>query len=291
MSDVVLETASKRAARTGNDDFLLTPGPLTTSLSVKQAMLRDWGSRDPAFIDLNADIRDRLSAIANSGVDYVCVPVQGSGTFAIEATLGTLVPPDGKLLVLVNGAYGERMMKIMRYLGRDAIALTCSENETHDPGEIQSTLAGDDAISHVAAVHCETTSGILNPIEQIADKVHAEGRALIIDAMSSFGALPLDAEALQRRGRGRVLQQMPRGRARHRLRDHPKGRAPGFRGQQPLPGARPLRSMEGDGGQRPVALHPADPCHGRLSPSTGRARSRRRRPRQIPAVRGLTAKF
>ena len=196
VSDVVLETASKRAVRTGNDDFLLTPGPLTTSLSVKEAMLRDWGSRDPVFIDLNADIRDRLVAAASGEENYTCVPVQGSGTFAIEATLGTLVPQDGKLLVLVNGAYGERMMKIMRYLGRDAIALTCSENETHDLGEIQSTLAGDDAISHVAAVHCETTSGILNPIEQIADKVHAEGRALIIDAMSSFGALPLDAEAL-----------------------------------------------------------------------------------------------
>lgn len=190
------ETVAKRAARTGNDDFLLTPGPLTTSLSVKEAMLRDWGSRDPAFIDLNTDIRNRLVTAASGGEDYTCVPVQGSGTFAIEATLGTLVPPDGKLLVLVNGAYGERMMKIMRYLGRQAIALTCAENETHAPDAIQSTLEGDPAITHVAAVHCETTSGILNPIEQIADKVFAAGRALIIDAMSSFGALPLDAPAL-----------------------------------------------------------------------------------------------
>ena len=189
-------TASSRAARTGNDDFLLTPGPLTTSLGVKEAMLRDWGSRDPAFIELNADIRDRLVAAAGGGEDYTCVPVQGSGTFAIEATLGTLVPRDGKLLVLVNGAYGERMVKIMQRLGRSVNALTCAENETHEPSEIQSTLQGDLAISHVAAVHCETTSGILNPIEQIADKVYAEGRALIIDAMSSFGALPLDAPAL-----------------------------------------------------------------------------------------------
>ena len=94
MSEVSLETASKRAARTGNSDFLLTPGPLTTSLSVKQAMLRDWGSRDPAFIALNADIRRRLTAVANGEADYTCVPVQGSGTFAIEATLGSLVPRD-----------------------------------------------------------------------------------------------------------------------------------------------------------------------------------------------------
>ncbi|NJO37561.1 MAG: 2-aminoethylphosphonate--pyruvate transaminase [Rhizobiales bacterium] len=188
-------SAAPGPAGTGNDKFLLTPGPLTTSLAVKQAMLRDWGSRDPAFIALNADIRRRLVAIAGGG-DHVCVPVQGSGTFAIEATLGTVVPRQGKLLVLVNGAYGERMVRIMQRLGRAAIALTCSEDETHDLREVQSTLQGDPAITHVAAVHCETTSGILNPIEQIADIVVAAGRALIIDAMSSFGALPLDAPAL-----------------------------------------------------------------------------------------------
>ena len=189
-------TTAKRAARTGNTEFLLTPGPLTTSLAVKQAMLSDWGSRDPAFIELNADIRRRLVAIAGGERGYVCVPVQGSGTFAIEATLGTLVPPGGKLLVLVNGAYGERMVKIMRRMGRDVIALSVAENAIHDLGELQSTLQGDPAVSHVAAVHCETTSGILNPIERVADVVHAEGRSLIIDAMSSFGALPLDAPAL-----------------------------------------------------------------------------------------------
>lgn len=196
VSGMTVETLAKRTARTGNDDVLLTPGPLTTSLSVKQAMLRDWGSRDPAFIELNADIRRRLVAIAGGG-DYVCVPVQGSGSFAIEATLGTLIPQEGRLLVLVNGAYGERMVKIMHYLGREVVSLTAAENTTHDPAEIRSMLASDAAISHVAAVHCETTSGILNPIEQAADIVHAEGRALIVDAMSSFGALPLDAPALQ----------------------------------------------------------------------------------------------
>ena len=196
-SNEIGDSGARHAGRTGNDQFLLTPGPLTTTLSVKQAMLRDWGSRDPAFIELNADIRRRLVAAACGGGDYVCVPVQGSGTFAIEATLGTLVPPDGKLLVLVNGAYGERMVKIMRRLGRAVTAMTAAENETHDLGEIQSMLEGDLAITHVAAVHCETTSGILNPIEQTADLVHAEGRALIVDAMSSFGALPLDAPALK----------------------------------------------------------------------------------------------
>lgn len=209
MREIATENRAMRAHETGNDQFLLTPGPLTTSLRVKQAMLKDWGSRDPAFIALNADIQKRLVAAATSsgtatsggaaasnGDDFVCVPVQGSGTFAIEATLGTLVPKDGHLLVLVNGAYGERMAKIMRYLDRKVTALTVSEDETHNLNEVQSTLAGDPAISHVAAVHCETTSGVLNPIEKVAALVHGEGRALIVDAMSSFGALPLDAAAL-----------------------------------------------------------------------------------------------
>ncbi len=184
--------ASQRAARTGNDEFLLTPGPLTTSLTVKQAMLRDWGSRDKKFIALNARIRDKLVQIAGGGSDYTCVPVQGSGTFAIEATLGTLLPRDGRLLVLVNGAYGERMMKIAKYMGRSAIALSCAEDRTPDLTSLETLLAEDAAITHVAAVHCETTSGILNPIRKIADIVVKHGRGLIIDAMSAFGAIPLD---------------------------------------------------------------------------------------------------
>jgi 2-aminoethylphosphonate-pyruvate transaminase len=192
MSDVL--HAAGRAARTGNDEFLLTPGPLTTSLTVKQAMLRDWGSRDTQFIALNARIRERLVAIAGGERSYVCVPVQGSGTFAIEATLGTLLPRDGRLLVLVNGAYGERMMKIGKYLGRSAIALSCAEDRTPDLASLDALLAEDKVITHVAAVHCETTSGILNPIREIADIVAGHGRSLIIDAMSAFGAIPLHVQ-------------------------------------------------------------------------------------------------
>ena len=188
--------ASLRAARTGNDEFLLTPGPLTTSLSVKQAMLRDWGSRDKQFIALNARIRDKLVGIAGGEGDYVCVPVQGSGTFAVEATLGTMLPRDCKLLVLVNGAYGERMMKIAKYLGRPAVALSCAEDRVPDLTSLETLLAEDKAITHIAAVHCETTSGILNPIREIADIVAKHGRSLIIDAMSAFGAIPLDVRSV-----------------------------------------------------------------------------------------------
>ena len=195
-----MSTKSNTAARaslTGNKEFLLTPGPLTTSLTVKQAMLRDWGSRDKQFIALNSRIRERLVRIAGGEGEYVCVPVQGSGTFAVEATLGTLLPRNGKLLVLVNGAYGERMMKIAKYLGRPAIALTAAEDRTPDLAALETVLAEDKAITHVAAVHCETTSGILNPLEAIAAIVARNGRGLIVDAMSAFGAIPLDAKALE----------------------------------------------------------------------------------------------
>jgi 2-aminoethylphosphonate-pyruvate transaminase len=177
------------------DPILLTPGPLTTSATVKQAMLRDWGSRDSAFIAMNADIRERLPALANAGETHVCVPVQGSGTFAVEATLGTLLPRPGKLLVLINGAYGRRIKKIAEVMGRTADAIEWPEDQPVDPSALDRRLAQDAAITHVAVVHCETTSGILNPVEAVAEIVARHGRHLLIDAMSAFGALPLDARA------------------------------------------------------------------------------------------------
>jgi len=188
--------AEKKAAQTGNQEFLLTPGPLTTSLTVKQAALRDWGSRDPQFIALNARVRERLVAIAGGTGAFTCVPVQGSGTFAVEATVGTLLPRDGKLLVLVNGAYGERIVKIANYLDRAVIAQRCPEDQPPDLGLLEQTLKNDPAITQVVAIHCETTSGILNPLEAIARIVATQKRSLIIDAMSAFGAIPLDVQAL-----------------------------------------------------------------------------------------------
>ena len=106
------------AASPSGDPYLLTPGPLTTSLSVKQAMLHDYGSRDATFIDLNARILERLVDIVNGRGTHVSVPLQGSGTFAVEAMIGNFVPADGKLLILINGAYGQRIKKICDYYGR-----------------------------------------------------------------------------------------------------------------------------------------------------------------------------
>jgi 2-aminoethylphosphonate-pyruvate transaminase len=181
---------------TVSDPWLLTPGPLTSSATVKQAMLRDWGSRDDAFVAMTARVRDRLVALANAEASHVCVPVQGSGTFAIEAAIGTLVPKDGKLLVLVNGAYGKRMVRIAQVMRRAVVTVETSEDSPVSPVALQSMLESDPLVTHVAVVYCETTSGILNPVEEVAEVCASQARALIIDAMSTFGALPVDASRL-----------------------------------------------------------------------------------------------
>jgi len=182
----------------GKDPWLLTPGPLTTSAETKEAMLRDWGSRDAAFIETNRRVRDRLVAIAGGEGTHVCVPLQGSGTFAVEATLGTMIPPRdaqkaGKALVLINGAYGHRMAKILEYAGRAYATLETPEDTPPDMDDLDAALKADDAITHVVCVYCETTSGLLNPVSDIARVADANGKSLLIDAMSAFGALPLDA--------------------------------------------------------------------------------------------------
>ena len=177
------------------DPLLLTPGPLTTSKTVKQAMVHDWGSRDAAFIALNAEVMDSLPKIIHGEGAYVTVPMQGSGTFAVEAMLTAFVPRDGAVLVLVNGAYGQRAKRILAVAGRKTFVHETAEDTPPDLGAVERILSETPAITHVFAVHCETTSGILNPIEGIAALCERCGRRLLIDAMSAFGALELDARA------------------------------------------------------------------------------------------------
>ena len=176
--------------------LLLTPGPLTTSETTKRAMLYDWGSRDGRFVEMNARIRRRLLALAGGEDSHVVVPLQGSGTFAVEAMLGTMLPRDGKLLIAINGAYGHRMSRIVETLGRAFVEYETPEDVPLDPAEIGRRLAADPAITHVAAIHCETTSGVLNPIAAIAAVVAASGRRFLVDSMSAFGALPIDAKSV-----------------------------------------------------------------------------------------------
>ncbi len=178
------------------DALLLTPGPLTTAQSVKQAMLHDWGSRDAGFLEINHSVLQALPEIVGGSGEYVAVPMQGSGTFAVEAMLTTLVPQAGHALVLINGAYGQRARRILEIAGRRVSIHETAEDTPPDLDAVRRILHASPDISHVFAVHCETTSGIRNPIEALAEIVHAAGKRLLVDAMSSFGALPIDAPAL-----------------------------------------------------------------------------------------------
>jgi 2-aminoethylphosphonate-pyruvate transaminase len=179
------------------DPILLTPGPLTTSADTRSAMLSDWGSWDSAFNEMTASVCRDLLAIVNAQDDHVCVPLQGSGTFSVEAALGTLVPKSGTVLVPDNGSYCKRIVRILGYLGRRTVVLAHGEQEPADPARIDAALSVDASITHVAQVHCETGTGILNPLPQIAAVAARHGRGLIIDAMSSYGAIPIDARTLR----------------------------------------------------------------------------------------------
>lgn len=177
--------------------LLFTPGPLTTSPAVKSAMLRDAGSRDCEFIAVVRGIRERLLALGGAapGAGYECVLMQGSGTFAIESVVSSAIPADGRLLVLANGAYGRRIAQMARVHGIAVETLEAPENRRVAPEAVAGRLAAAPGFTHVAVVHCETTTGILNPIVEIGAVAARAGAAYLVDAMSSFGAIPIDLAA------------------------------------------------------------------------------------------------
>jgi 2-aminoethylphosphonate-pyruvate transaminase len=180
------------APRANADRLLFTPGPLTTSLTVKQAMLRDVGSRDGEFIEIVRDIRRRLVALGEADeTDYTAVLMQGSGTFGIESVLSSVIPPDGRLLVIVNGAYGRRMAQ-MAAAKMDWTTLNYAEDCLPRLDQVEAELAADRTITHIAVVHCETTTGLFNPIKEIGELAHRFDKRYIVDAMSSFGAVPIN---------------------------------------------------------------------------------------------------
>jgi len=174
------------------EPVLLTPGPLTTSSETKPAMVRDWGSRDTGFIEINRRVRAMLLDVVGLKESHVCVPLQGSGTFAVEAMLGTLVPKDGHVLVPQNGAYCKRIAKICSILGRRITAIDYEERQPVNPADIDAALKKDQSITHVALVHCETSTGVLNPLTEIAAVVSRHKKSLLLDAMSSFAAVPIE---------------------------------------------------------------------------------------------------
>ena len=179
-----------------NPYLLLTPGPLSTTKTVKEAMLRDWCTWDRDYNGIVQDLRRNLVRMATKTEGYTTVLMQGSGTFCVEATIGTAVPEDGTLLVLTNGAYGTRITEIAHRLRIRVVSNDSGEVNPPDFGLLERTLAFDPSITHVAVVHCETTTGMLNPVEAIGRIVKSFGKVFIVDAMSSFGGIPLDAADL-----------------------------------------------------------------------------------------------
>jgi 2-aminoethylphosphonate-pyruvate transaminase len=187
----VTATDKGSSRRAPGERLLFTPGPLTTDRRTRDAMTVDRGSRDDDFIALTARVRRRLIELAGADATHTCVPLQGSGTFAVEATLRTLVPRDGSIAVLVDGAYGARMAEIARTIGRRVVPWEVGETETIRPHALRDLLARDASITHVGLVHCETSTGRMHELDALLDA--AGDRAVIVDAMSSFGAIAFDA--------------------------------------------------------------------------------------------------
>ncbi|MGD9237316.1 MAG: 2-aminoethylphosphonate--pyruvate transaminase [Desulfobacterales bacterium] len=179
-----------------NPYILLTPGPLSTTLTVKQAMLRDWCTWDDDYKQIIQELRRKLVDLATRHDGYTCVLMQGSGTFCVESVITTAVPADGTLLVLANGAYGRRIALIAERVGIDVTVHDSGDTSVPDLAQLVQSLSVNAAISHVAVVHCETTTGMLNPVETIGQIVKAHARVFIVDAMSSFGGIPLDAHEI-----------------------------------------------------------------------------------------------
>lgn len=177
--------------------LLLTPGPLTTSRTVRLAMQRDYCTWDADYNQIVTEIREKLVRLASPhATEFTAVLMQGSGTFSVEATLGSVIPPDGKVLIVNNGAYGQRMVQIAQRLQIPVHELAYAETCPPDVGQLAETLNRDRAITHVAMVHCETTTGMLNPVDAAGQVVQAAGRQYIVDGMSSFGGMPYTMESI-----------------------------------------------------------------------------------------------
>lgn len=176
--------------------LLLTPGPLTTTRTVREAMLTDYSTWDVDYNSIVEEIRAALVRLAGDPTKLTCTLMQGSGTFAVEATIGSAVPRDGRIAIVNNGAYGKRMVEIADRLGIDRVEITFGETELADPDRIGATLAADPKITHLAMAHCETTTGMLNPAEAVGARARAHGVVFILDAMSSFAGVEMTLDSV-----------------------------------------------------------------------------------------------
>ncbi|MGD6846259.1 2-aminoethylphosphonate--pyruvate transaminase [Rossellomorea aquimaris] len=177
---------------------LLTPGPLTTSGTVKEKMLVDRCTWDQDYKTITQKIRQQLLELGGcSNEDYTVVLMQGSGTFAVESVMMSAISKEDKPLLITNGAYGERIVKMAEAIGMTFSQYSVEYDEVPKEDEIRRILESDRDITHIVMVHCETTTGILNPLEMISDVSKQYGKTLIIDAMSSFGGIPINVPELE----------------------------------------------------------------------------------------------
>ncbi|WP_321150148.1 2-aminoethylphosphonate--pyruvate transaminase [Aeromonas jandaei] len=184
------------AAPAAVDYLLLTPGPLSTTATVRAAMLQDSCTWDADYnLGVVEPIRRELVRLATGPEyesDYSAVLLQGSGSYVVESVLGSAIGSDECLLIINNGAYGARMGEMARCLGLRHHELDCGETTRPEPAAIEAMLARHPEITHLAMVHCETTTGMLNPLDEVAELCQRRGVRLIVDAMSSFGGIPID---------------------------------------------------------------------------------------------------
>lgn len=271
---------------TSRNYLLLTPGPLTTSRTVKEAMLFDSCTWDDDYnLGVVQTIRQQLVQLATPADGYTAVLLQGSGSYAVEAVLGSVIGEQGKVLIVSNGAYGARMIEMAQLMGIACHPYDCGEVSRPDAAAIEQILQNDPAITHIAMVHSETTTGMLNPIEEVAELAKRYDKRYIVDAMSSFGGIPLDIAALNIdyliSSANKCIQGVP-GFAFVIARE---AELAACKRPFALAVAGSVRPVALHGGQpRQVALHLADPYRAGLRPGAERAGAGGRRQRSPSAL-------
>jgi 2-aminoethylphosphonate-pyruvate transaminase len=177
--------------------LLLTPGPVSTSRSTKEVMLRDRASGGGDFQGDLSFAREYLVKIVQGQGNYTAIPLPGSATYANEAVISGIVPDGGKLLIHTNGVYGDRLIEIAAHLGKSHAVIRTPPFVPPTAAQFAQAIEADAAITHVFVVHCETSTGILNPIDEIASVCQRYAKGLLIDTVASFGAIDLDARTLR----------------------------------------------------------------------------------------------
>ena len=176
--------------------LLLIPGPVTTRPEVRQALAQDIAPWDNDFRRFLTRLRGRILRLAGGQEDqHAALPLQGCGHFITEAALRTFLPPGGRILIPATGAYADRMIRLAQEAGRVPVPLPIGETDPTDPQDVARALAADPTLTHVGMVYSETGSGLIHDVQAVGAVVRAAGRRMIIDAVSAFGALPLDLSA------------------------------------------------------------------------------------------------